>query len=416
MYIQTKKMVAWWRHEDVLHRFVCDLIGAELFFLRRSRAGLPPLPWQAGMRLQDELGVDSLEWSLLASALANCLHMHDDELGERLLLSATLADWTACARDSLARRDSAITFRTSGSSGAPKNCTHRLDLLWQEAAYFAALFPEAKRIVSVVPCHHIYGFLFSVLVPLAAPRREIEWIDGRRMLPAELARQAATGDVIIAYPEFWAAVAARMPRFAAGVTGVTSTGPCCASVGRQLHGAGLDFLEVYGSSETAGVGWRRGTTESYALLPYWRRAPAPGMLVRDADGGEYPVQCQDTLVWHDEGHFLPAGRRDHAVQVGGVNVSPEEVAAVLRRHAGVRDAAVRLMRPDEGQRLKAYVVPLDERDAATLGAQLALWVRTVLAPASRPVAFTVGLALPSDAQGKLADWMIGDSEAAWECG
>lgn len=81
------------------------------------------------------------------------------------------------------------------------------------------------------------------------------------------------------------------------------------------------------------------------------------MLRHMMDGTTASFTVQDELVWEDSRHFLPQGRRDEVVQVGGRNVSPAHVAQVLRRHPRVRDASVRLMRPDEGLRLKAFVVP-----------------------------------------------------------
>jgi long-chain acyl-CoA synthetase len=59
-----------------------------------------------------------------------------------------------------------------------------------------------------------------------------------------------------------------------------------------------------------------------------------------------------------------AGRAEGAVQVGGVNVFPDVVGRVLTAHSGVAQAAVRLMRPEEGTRLKAFVVPQPQADRA----------------------------------------------------
>ena len=105
-------------------------------------------------------------------------------------------------------------------------------------------------------------------------------------------------------------------------------------------------------------------------------------------------------------HFRPAGRRDGAVVVGGSNVFPERVRAVLCSHPDVADAAVRLMRPDEGERLKAYVVPRHSRgDNERLRAELWSWLGARLAAPERPGAIELGPALPVGASGKSADWI-----------
>lgn len=55
------------------------------------------------------------------------------------------------------------------------------------------------------------------------------------------------------------------------------------------------------------------------------------------------------------------GRADDQVKIHGVRVEPAEVAAVLRRHPAVTDAAVVAQRDDEGVRLVAYVQARRER-------------------------------------------------------
>lgn len=42
---------------------------------------------------------------------------------------------------------------------------HTLAAPLQETDELAKLFAGRRRILVAVPCHHIYGFLFSVLLP-----------------------------------------------------------------------------------------------------------------------------------------------------------------------------------------------------------------------------------------------------------
>jgi acyl-coenzyme A synthetase/AMP-(fatty) acid ligase len=95
--------------------------------------------------------------------------------------------------------------------------------------------------------------------------------------------------------------------------------------------------------------------------------------------------------------------------VGGINVYPAHVRDVLLRHPAVQDAAVRLMLPGEGSRLKAFVVPKPGVvDAAELQQQLRAWADAALTPPERPKAIRLGPALPRTAAGKLADWPLHD--------
>jgi 4-coumarate--CoA ligase len=113
------------------------------------------------------------------------------------------------------------------------------------------------------------------------------------------------------------------------------------------------------------------------------------------------------LRWCGERSFRPDGRIDAAVQVGGVNVFPAYVADVLRMHPQVADASVRLMRADEGARLKAFVVPrAEDADADALARDLDAFAAARLHAPERPAAYTFGARLPRQASGKAADWII----------
>jgi acyl-coenzyme A synthetase/AMP-(fatty) acid ligase len=62
------------------------------------------------------------------------------------------------------------TVYTSGSTGAHQACPKTAAQLLGEAATLARCFgvTSERRVVATVPPHHLYGLLFSVLVPLAA--------------------------------------------------------------------------------------------------------------------------------------------------------------------------------------------------------------------------------------------------------
>lgn len=397
----TVSTTPWWQHVPSLQRFVGDLLAAELAQARPGRA-LVPAPWPASLDLARTLGADSLELMGMATALAEALQLRGGDLP--LLAAPRLEQWVEAAGAGLLEDGSRIVFRTSGSAGSPKRCTHALALLRQEIAALAPLFPGRRRILAAVPAHHIYGFLFTVLLPQALGIETV--LDLRGAGPAALLAEARGGDLVVAHPGWWDAVARLEPVFPADVAGVTSTAPCPDALADGLARAGLRLVQVYGSSETAGVGWRERGADPFALLPYWSRCADEARLARAmADGALAYYPLQDRLEWDDERRFRPAGRIDQAVQVGGTNVFPAYVAEVLKMHPAVADAAVRLMRPDEGMRLKAFVVARGEASAA-LRAQLLDWCRERLSTPELPAALNFGARLPRQASGKPADWII----------
>jgi long-chain acyl-CoA synthetase len=136
------------------------------------------------------------------------------------------------------------------------------------------------------------------------------------------------------------------------------------------------------------------------------------MLDRDGDGvirlvDRATLKLPDHVEWLAARQFRLIGRRDGAVQVGGVNVSPARVRDILLGRPEIADAAVRLMRDDEGHRLKAFVVPRGPAAEHTaLRRKIGAWVNAELPPHERPRAITFGAKLPRDALGKLTDWDV----------
>ena len=400
----------WWCNTSLLERFICDLVAAEFSALRPAGAALRPLPWHRELHLGRDLGADSLELLQLASAFAAAIHLHESGVEDHLLARPTLAAWIDVAQAGLAQFSRQISFRTSGSTGQPKTCIHTLTSLWQEAQTLATLFPGTRRILSAVPGHHIYGFLFTILLPHALGLADVPVIDLRASSASRLRQVACEGDLVVGHPAFWQAALLATSGFAAGVTGVSSTAPCPNAVASGLRTAKLARLvQIFGSSETAGIGWREHETAPFALFDFWQRdRPEEKALVRRfPDSTVAGFVSNDNLVWMDDRHFLPDGRRDAAVQVGGINVFPRSVRQTLLAHPEVHDAAVRLMRWDEGARLKAFIVPRDRQaDHAQLRARLLAWIDTRLSTPERPRAISFGVQCPTGSTGKDADWII----------
>lgn len=397
----------WWQEESALHRVVGDLVAAELALARPGRT-LPALPWPEETDLAADLGADSLDLMGAATALADLLGFSRAGMEDALLARTRLVEWVAAARASLARDDIVVTFRTSGSSGMPKRCAHLLASLWREVDELACLLPHRRRILTAVAAHHIYGFLFTVLLPQAARFADapLPVVDLRGASPATLVARLAPGDLVVAHPDFWSAVAALAPDFPEDVVGVSSGAPCPDDTARSLAAGGLRLLQVYGSSETAGVGAREEAGAPYLLLPYWRRGAQEGTIEREVGGEWRHYPLQDRLDWIDGERFVPRGRVDQGVQVGGNNVFPAYVAEVLAMHPAVRECVVRLMRPDEGKRLKAFVVAAGSAEAGVLREELDAWMAARVSPPERPAAYSFGPSLPRQPGGKPADWVI----------
>lgn len=401
----------WHQQPGALARFVSDLVVDETSHLRPGAAALPAGPWPLQTPLgEDGLGLDSLERMSVAAALSDTLHLHESGAEDLLATHATFGDWLRIAAQGLEQFDARLTFRTSGSSGQPKPCTHTLADLQQETRFLASLFSGAqreplRRVLAAVPAHHIYGFLFTVLLPAELGHLPVQ--DVRRVTVNKLPQRLAAGDLLVSHPMHWGLLVRHASALPAGVVGTTSTAPCPDATAQALAGLGLQRLvQVYGSSETAGIAWRDAPAAAYELMAHWTRPDAQAHELLRLSGHAAPraFALQDALAWHGPRHFSVAGRLDQAVQVGGINVFPARVREVLLQHPDVADAAVRLMAVNDGARLKAFVVPRPGVDTADLPERLDIWLAPRLSAAERPRAFALGAELPRNAQGKLVDW------------
>lgn len=399
----------WWKNVSFVERYVIDFVRGELALLRPGQLSLPVSAWHAQTHLIEDVGMDSLELMSVASGLVQAMHLHESGIEDYLLARFTISEWAAIVSQSLEVFSASLTFRTSGSTGTPTSCTHAMESLAEEAIALAALHAGRKRIVSTVPSHHIYGFLHTVLLPQYLNSPALPVVDGRSMTVPHLASTVNDGDLLIGYPDWWRMALRSGVRFSKGVHGLTSTAPCP----RELHVGVLDagierLIDVFGSSETAGLGWRDKPDAPYRLFSYWRHDPSTGTVERILKNGTaVSAQFRDEIRWLAPQHFLPEGRLDDAVQVGGINVFPMRIREVLIAHPLVKDAAIRLMQPHEGARLKAYIVlRAGTRPGPDIRRGLEEWARARLTAPELPRAYNFGDSLPRTETGKLSDWPI----------
>jgi acyl-coenzyme A synthetase/AMP-(fatty) acid ligase len=278
--------------------------------------------------------------------------------------------------------DCRLALYTSGSSGAPKRVDKTLAQLDRELENLQSLWGqviEKAAVLSTVPHHHIYGLLFRLLWPLAAGRPADESTSGDAVELRAAARQRGR-HVLVSTP----AQLARFPGLLAlgewqQPDMIFSSGgplaPETAALYREAFGAAP--VEVFGSTETGGVAWRR--RDGSAGEDAWRPFPgiavsvdAEGALVLDSaylPGRDWRMDDAATLL--GDGRFVLRGRLDRVVKIEGKRLSLPELEQRLQSHPWVASAAaVPLPAP---LRLGAVVVPTREGAAALerLGARKA---------------------------------------------
>jgi long-chain acyl-CoA synthetase len=420
----------WAQSPDTVMRHVRDVICSEWQQLRPGppspgQPDLATMPLEAlrGLNLLEDLAADSLERMTLSAAFSDAVPLRSADDADALYTDLRLGAWGELARRSWAAQPTTLRFRTSGSTGRPKTCMHRVIDLAQEVHALAEVIGPVRRIVSAVRCHHIYGFLFTLMLPQVPGLRlrnqsgepgastgPVPVLDLCGRPVASVLARLQPGDLVIGFPDWWRALGRSAHELPPGVIGITSTAPCPDEVCEPLMAAGLSrLLHIYGSSETAGIGWRDWPQAHYTLLPAWQAVPdAPDRITRHSwDSQHQTCALPDEVKWLGPRTLQPVARRDGAVQVGGINVHLGAVRQQIMAQGDVADAVLRLHDFGGQPRLKLFVVPSDAGMAPdTLVAALQRFAQRHLAPPARPAHITVGPALPVNAAGKACDWPV----------
>lgn len=349
---------------------------------------------------EKSLGFDSLTRLELISEVSTFFGLHETGIDDFLLIQRSVDEWLTLIRQHLRlkARDHVLTFSTSGSTSTPKRCAHLLTDLEIEVRGFCVdvLGQHPQRVVPLVPTHRIYGFLFGLLLPdlLSIPS-----IEGSTKSFAGIIASANTGDVVVATPFQWNKLAATGLRFPRGVMGLVSGAPSDHETWHNAQSIGVErLIEIYGSSETAGVGWRSSPDADFLLLSHLRRTGESVSRIRRPDE---LLDLQDNIHWTGDGTFQVIGRKDQVVQVAGSNVSIAHVTKTICAQPGVHETAVRLAT----DRLRALVVPSDPKaDLSDLESRLTSALARLLPAHARPTAYDFGSVLPVDETGKAKQW------------
>ncbi len=150
--------------------------------------------------------------------------------------------------------------------------------------------------------------------------------------------------------------------------------------------------------------WVRGPT---VLLEYLGRPDATAAAKR----GDWLV-TGDRAAIEPDGYVRHHGRVDDIEIVGGINVAPLEIEAVLAHHGAVAEVAVAAVRDELGaSRLEAFVVPAPGLQAHDeVADELLGLARLNLAAYKVPRAVRFVDALPRTPTGKLRRFVLRSGE------
>jgi acyl-coenzyme A synthetase/AMP-(fatty) acid ligase len=305
----------------------------------------------------------------------------------------------------------ALVLYTSGSTGVPKEIGRCLTNIEHELAAFESTWGaslSAAQVYATVSHRHVYGLLFRVLWPLGAQRAfatfDLEY-------PEQLQGPVSNGQVLVSSP----ALLKRIGHLAAGEARwravFSSGGMLSAEAGADATRVlGVAPIEVLGSTETSGVGWRRVAAPRFAALPSVElRTSADELLeVRSPFSGcDDWLRMGDRVRLHEDGGIELLGRADRIAKIEDKRISLAEIEAQLGAHPWVKDSAAVALDRGGRQHIGAVVelnasgrAALAERGRAALGRELRAALRGRIDAVAMPRVFRYRDSIPVDAQGK----------------
>jgi fatty-acyl-CoA synthase len=337
---------------------------------------------------------------------------------------------------------------TSGTTGTPKGAQRSQP---EGLSALATLFSKIPRrygetAMIAAPLFHSWGFLhFMLSLPTVATmvlRPHFDPEDTLRAVAEHRARVLAVVPVmmqrILALPE---EVRRRYDLSSLEVTAASGSSLPGELATKWMDEFGDNLYNLYGSTEVA---WASiATPEDMRAAPGTAGRPPRGTVVRIVDddgndvepgetgrifignqlafegytGGGDKEHLGDLLSSGDVGHFdddgrlFIDGRDDEMIVSGGENVFPREVEDLLADHEAVADAAAIGVDDDDfGQRLRAFVVKAEGKDASE--EDLKGYVKQNLARYKVPREIVFVEEIPRNATGKVLKRELAERQPA----
>ncbi|MEN6624163.1 MAG: class I adenylate-forming enzyme family protein [Smithella sp.] len=266
--------------------------------------------------------------------------------------------------DSKALRDPDKPFLylfTGGSTGKPKVWSKSPRNMLAEAFYLKEKFALSDKdlFIATVPPYHIYGLLFSVLIPFISQAGSLPDI---YTFPQEIIstinKHKAT--VLVSIPIHYRSLKVDNLAAPSLKAAFSSSGALDNSDAKYFHEkTGLGITEIYGSTETGGIATRSITENTDSWKPFdivsWRLAGKRLSVKSDFASQEMERDKESFCLTGDEARedvdnrFVLLGRADGIVKVAGKRVDLTDVQNKIKALPEVSDAIVIALPEEKGR-------------------------------------------------------------------
>jgi len=255
-----------------------------------------------------------------------------------------------------------IIMYTSGSTGKPKAVQQRLAEFEADNRFVISKWGDEflkRKLCSTVSQHHIYGILFSILLPftLGTPfrRKRIEF-------PEEIEKLSDTEYMIITVPAFLKRAVEIENSSVLNLKSpwiFTSGGALKFETAKKTSEVfGFWPVEVYGSTETSGIAWRQSVNgQEWTVFDNAKISQnKDGCLIISSPYIKDPAgfETADMVEILEDGRFLLKGRIDSVVKIEEKRISFTEIENRILQSGLASDACV-ISLEDKRQYLAAAI-------------------------------------------------------------
>lgn len=266
-----------------------------------------------------------------------------------------------------------VKLFTGGSTGAAKIWSKTVSNIFSEAQFMAARYGVGTDdcILATITPYHIYGLLFSVVIPLVA---KAAIVAESPFFPAEIAEciEQKSATILASVPAHYRALGGR--------TLSSSLRLAFSSAGMLPEEDNKNFceqnkiavVEVYGSTETGGLASRNRAAKESFFTPLqavtWQISKERLYVRSPFLSPDVPVDRENWFLSGDrvqqegENSFSLHGRADAITKVAGERVDLDEIRDLLQQQKGVAECVVIPLADSSGRgnRIAALVRSNDE--------------------------------------------------------
>jgi len=308
---------------------------------------------------KDDIGLDSIEMLHFSSLTNAFFNLFELDQPPYLLQYPKVDEWVELIFEAHKNDIKSLNFFTSGTTGQVKTINHSKTFLAREIDFLASLFSDAKQIIPYVTSCNIYGFLLTIGLPerLKIPVVYPSQINITKLAPKSL---------IVATPFHWPLLLQNTPSNFMETLAVSSSSKLFDGLYQEVESKGIKLTELYGSTETTGIAYRKTAQDAFTLFPYWDFQQDENMLMAKDKESQKLIPLMDDIVQLSSNTFNLLARKDKKINVAGNLTDLEFIKKLIKEIPNVTDCELSAKAVNNELMIQAQIALNNNDEAARI--------------------------------------------------